>query len=145
MRCQVLILPRYYIDPHRIVLVGKPSAAMAKRLEEDEKVRIEGQKKLLGEDGLKKAEQALEEAKKEHEKEIPTKILTDFPVPSVKSIAWIPVQSLQEVGTNRSKTVEQRNNDELARYVQADGSSLPFFVQYEHVEVSNNSSHLATR
>ena len=131
-------VPRYYIDSHHIVLIGKPSAAMVKRLEQEEKIRIDRQKKFLGEEGLKKMEQMLEEAKKEHEKEIPTEVLTSFPVPSVQSIAWIPVQSLQEIGKGpgRRKTVEQRNNEQLACHVQADGSSLPFFVEYEHVEVS---------
>ena len=111
---------------------------MAKRLEEEEKARIEEQKKALGEDGLKKMEEELEAAKKEHEKEIPTEILKSFPVPSVKSISWIPVQSLQEVGSGagRHRTVNQRNNDELARHIQSDGSPLPFFVEYDHVEVS---------
>lgn len=128
---------RYYIDPHRVVVVGKPSAAMAKRIEEEEKARIAEQKQALGEEGLKKAEAELEAAKKEHDKEIPTDVLTSFPVPSVKSISWIPVQSLQEVGSSpgRRKAVEQSNNAELARHVQADGSPLPFFVQYDHVEV----------
>jgi Zn-dependent M16 (insulinase) family peptidase len=110
---------------------------MAKRLEEEEKARIEQQKKALGEEGLKKMEQALEAAKKEHDKEIPTEILTSFPVPNVKSIAWIPVLSLQEVGTGpgRHRVVDQRNNENLARHIQADGSPVPFFVEYDHVEV----------
>lgn len=110
---------------------------MAKRLEDDEKVRIAKQKECLGPEGLQKAELELEAAKKDHDKEIPTKILTDFPVPSVKSIVWIPVQSLQEVGTSagRQKTIAQTNNDELTKIIQADGSPLPFFVQYDHVEV----------
>ena len=104
---------------------------MTKRLEEDEKARIEKQKEALGPDGLKKMEQELDAAKKEHDKEIPVEILKSFPVPSVKSIAWIPVQSLQEVGSSsgRRKTVEQKDNADLARHIQADGSPLPFFVQ----------------
>lgn len=119
------------------MLVGKPSAAMVKRLEEDEKVRIAKQKEALGPEGLKKMEQELDAAKKEHDKEIPTEILKSFPVPSVKSIAWIPVQSLQEVGTSsgRHRTVEQKDNADLTRHIQSDGPPLPFFVQYDHVEV----------
>ena len=134
----VRLLKQYYIDPHRVVLVGKPSAAMAKRLEGEEKARIAKQKEVLGEEGLKKAEAELEAAKKEHDRPIPTEILTKFPVPSVKSIAWIPVESLQEVGAgpDRKRVIEQKGNANLARHVQADGSPLPFFIQYDHVEVS---------
>ncbi len=129
---------RYYIKPHRVVLIGKPSAAMVQRLEEEEKARISKQQEALGESGLKKAEEELEAAKKEHEKEIPTEILKSFPVPDVKSIVWIPVQSLQEVGssTERKKTVDPTTNNSLARHIEADGSSLPFFVAYDHVKVS---------
>ena len=128
---------RYYIDPHRIVLVGKPSAAMAKRLEEEEKVRLALQKEALGKEGLEAAEKKVEEAKKEHDTPIPTEVLTNFPVPDVKSISWIPVSSLQEVGAGagRHRRIQQYNNEDLAKYVQADGSVLPFFVQYDQVEV----------
>ncbi|PSS37563.1 hypothetical protein PHLCEN_2v579 [Hermanssonia centrifuga] len=132
----VNLLDKYYIKPHRVVLIGKPSAAMVQRLEEEEKARISEQQEALGESGLKKAEEELEAAKKEHEKEIPTEILKSFPVPDVKSIVWIPVQSLQEVGssTERKKTVDPTTNNSLARHIEADGSSLPFFVAYDHVK-----------
>lgn len=111
---------------------------MVKRLEEDEKARIAKQKETLGTEGLKKVEEDLKAAKEEHDKDIPVEILKSFPVPSVKSISWIPVQSLQEVGSSagRRTTVEQKDNNDLARYIQADGSPLPFFVQYDHVEAS---------
>lgn len=91
----------------------------------------------MGEEGLKKAEQELEQAKKEHDKEIPPSILKGFPVPDVKSIAWIPVQSLQQVGTSpgRKPIVTQHKNDAVKKYVESDGPELPFFVQYDHVEV----------
>ncbi|KAJ3559767.1 hypothetical protein NM688_g144 [Phlebia brevispora] len=131
------LLKKYYIEPHRIVLVGKPSAALAKKLEEDERTRIAKQRKTLGEQGLKQAEVELEEAKKEHDKEIPGSILKSFPVPDVKSISWIPVQSLQEIGTStgRKATVTQPyNNSDVKKYVESDGQALPFFVQYDHVK-----------
>lgn len=130
---------RYYVDPPCVVVRGKPSAAMASRLEKDEKARIEEQKKRLGPDGLAQAEKELEEAKSEHEKEIPTDILKGFPVPDVKSISWIPVQSLQQAGTGRKSRSDQTDNDALLRYVEADGSKLPFFIQYDHVEASNSA------
>lgn len=111
---------------------------MADRLEQEEKTRIMKQKEALGADGLAAREKELEAAKKEHEKEIPTKILTDFPVPGLKSIAWIPVQSLQQPGKGPGRVpLSQQNNATLAKYVEADGSPPPFFVQYDHVQVSH--------
>ncbi|KZT05962.1 uncharacterized protein LAESUDRAFT_701454 [Laetiporus sulphureus 93-53] len=129
------LLRKYYVDPPSIVVQGKPSGAMADKLEADEKKRIADQKARLGPEGLAKAERELEAAKLEHDREIPKHILTSFPVPDVKSISWIPVQSLQEIGEGkgRHRTVEQTNNAELAKHVAKDGDLLPFFVQYDHV------------
>jgi len=128
------LLKKYYVDPPRIVVRGKPSGAMADKLEKDEKARIAAQKERLGSKGLARAEKELEEAKQEHEKEIPNEILTSFPVPDVKSIAWIPVQSLQDVGKGRKRTIVQKNNADLAHHIESDGDALPFFVQYDHVQ-----------
>ena len=76
----------------------------------------------------------LEEAKAEHEKPIPTEVLKSFPVPDLKSISWIPVQSVQQAGTGRKSTTTAVAND-LSRHVSGDGPPLPFFVQYDHVKV----------
>ena len=96
----------------------------------------------LGEDGLKKAEKDLEAAKKEHDKEIPKEILTSFPVPDVKNIAWIPVQSVQEAGAapGRKDAVAQKASEDLKKAIEADGPALPFSVQYDHVKVSPSST-----
>ncbi|KAI9060189.1 hypothetical protein FKP32DRAFT_1595582 [Trametes sanguinea] len=129
------LLRKYYVDPPCVVVRGKPSGEMADRLEQVEKARIAAQKAKLGPAGLAECERILEEAKKEHEKEIPTEILTSFPVPSVKSIAWIPVQSFQESAKGKERApAGQQANSELAKHVEQDGSPLPFFVQYDHVK-----------
>lgn len=125
------------------MLLGKPSATLAKKLEEEEKARIIQQRETLGTEGLAKAEKELEDAKKEHDREIPTSILKEFPVPDVKSIVWIPVQSLQEVGSTpgRKLAVTQANNsEELKRVIESDGTALPFFVQYDHAKVRFKTS-----
>lgn len=125
---------RYFIKPSYIVVRGKPSASMADKLEKTEKSRIAAQVKKLGPDGIAKATKELEEAKAEHEKPIPTEILTAFPVPDVKSISWIPVQSVQEPGKGR-QAAPQLVNSELSKHINSDGSQLPFFVEYDHVKV----------
>ncbi|KAJ7630999.1 Metalloenzyme, LuxS/M16 peptidase-like protein [Roridomyces roridus] len=135
------LLQKYYIDPHSVVVRGKPSASLAAKLESDEKARVAAQVERLGPEGLKKAETELEEAKAEHDKPIPTEILLDFAVPSVKSIAFIPVQSLQEPGTGRAPAARVPDSEALSEYIESDGSSLPFFVQYDHVESDFVSVH----
>ena len=128
------LLSKYYIDQHSIVLRGKPSASLVDKLEKDEKERIAKQVEALGPEGLKKAEQELNEAKAEHDKPIPTEILNTFPVPDVKSIAWIPVQSVVQKGKGRQSPAPAQNAAALSTHINADGSELPFFVEYDHVE-----------
>lgn len=123
------------------MIIGKPSAKLADKLEKEEKARIAAQVERLGPEGLKKAEMELEEAKAEHSRPIPTDILTSFPVPDVKSISWIPVQSVQEPGHGRKVDYPPSVNDPLFKYIQSDGEPLPFFVEYDHVEVWLKSAH----
>lgn len=125
---------RYFVDPKRVVVRGKPSAAVAERLEREEKARIAKQKAALGPGGLAQKAKELEEAKAEHEKPIPADVLKAFPVPDVKSISWIPVQSVQQVGTGRQSRTPTVEND-VGRHVSIDGPPPSFFVQYDHVKV----------
>ena len=127
-------LYRYFVDPKRVVVRGKPSAAFADRLEKEEKARIARQKADLGPEGLAQKAKELEDAKVEHEKPIPTEVLKAFPVPDVKSISWIPVQSVQQAGSGRPSRTPAVEND-VSRHVSADGPPPPFFVQYDHVKV----------
>jgi hypothetical protein len=122
-----------------VVVCGQPSSALAERLEQDEKAHIAQQVVTLGPEGLERAKLALEKAKAEHDKPIPQDILTSFPVPKVNSISWIPVQSVQERGISRSDPTTGINPTELARHIETDGGVLPFFVQYDHVEVECSS------
>jgi hypothetical protein len=111
---------------------------MADRLEMNEKSRIAAQIERLGPDGLKKAEVELEMAKAEHGKAVPTDILTSFPVPDVKTISWLSVQSFQEPGIGRKPQWASATSP-LSKYIGSDGKSLPFFVEYDHVEVCFDS------
>ncbi|TFK57173.1 hypothetical protein OE88DRAFT_1650788 [Heliocybe sulcata] len=129
----VALLQKYYIAQPSVTVVGKPSAAMADKLENDEKARIAAQKEKLGPEGLKQKAKELDDAKTEHEKPIPDDILTAFPVPDVKSISWITVKSVQESGSGRAPA-RFETDPELARYIGQDGAELPFFVQYDHVQ-----------
>jgi Zn-dependent M16 (insulinase) family peptidase len=134
------LIEKYFVAPKRVVVRGKPSAAIAERLEKEEKARIEKQKAILGPEGLAQKAKELEEAKAEHEKPIPTEVLKSFPVPDVKSISWIPVQSVQQAGTGRKSVTPTLAND-VDHHVSGDGPPLPFFVQYDHVKSDFVSVH----
>jgi hypothetical protein len=126
---------RYYIEPASIVVCGHPSASMADKLEKNEKARIAAQIERLGPEGLKKAEVELEVAKADHAMPVPTEILTSFRVPDVKSISWLSVQSVQEPGIGRKLVHRASESSPLSKYIDSDGKLLPFFVEYDHVEV----------
>ncbi|KIJ68351.1 hypothetical protein HYDPIDRAFT_106537 [Hydnomerulius pinastri MD-312] len=129
------LLTKYFVDPPYVVIRGKPSASLAEKLEKDEKTRLAAQVKKLGPEGLAKAEKELEAAKAEHESPIPKEVLTSFPVPDVKSISWIPVDSVQEMGKDRSTPSKSSSNSELADYIGKDSGSIPpMFVQFDHVK-----------
>jgi hypothetical protein len=112
---------------------------MADKLEKDEKARIAAQVERLGPEGLKKAEIELEAAKAEHGRPVPSEILTSFPLPDVKSISWLSVQSIQEPGIDRKPVHWAPASSPLSKYIDSDGKLLPFFVEYDHVEVCSDS------
>ena len=101
---------------------------MADKLEKDEKARIAAQVKKLGPKGLKDAAERLEKAKDENDKPIPDEILKAFPVPDVKSISWIPIDSVHE---NRGVGEESK----LRTHLQGDGDPLPFSIGFYHFQV----------
>lgn len=126
---------RYYVDPPSIVVRGQPSAAMADKLEKDEKARIAAQVKRLGPEGLKSVAKLLEKAKAEHDKPIPDEVIKAFPVPDVKSISWIPVDSFHEKGK-----VNAARESKLRKHIEGDAVSLPFFIGFDHVKVRETLS-----
>ena len=108
---------------------------MAEKLEKDEKDRIADQVARLGPEGLEAAEKLLEEAKAEHDKPIPDDILKAFPVPDVKSISWIPVESFHEKGK-----LIAGGKSKLRKHIEGDGDPLPFFIGFDHVQVWESPS-----
>jgi len=133
---------RYLIDAPYIVVRGKPSAALAEKLEKDERARLDAQIAKLGPEGLSRLQKELDDAKLENDAPIPEKMLTDFPVPQVSSISWIAVQSAKNIpGTVEVEKAQEGvvvNSAELARHIQADKTKLPLTVYYDHVAVSTS-------
>ena len=123
---------------------GKPSAALAEKLEKDEKARLDAQIAKLGPEGLTRLQKELDNAKAENDAPIPEKILTDFPVPDVRSISWIAVQSAKNIpGTVEVEKAQEGvlvNSTELARHIKADETKLPLTVYYDHITVSTSIS-----
>lgn len=132
-----IALSRYYITGARLVLIGRPSASLADKLKSETKSLVETRKKELGEAGLKKLEEQLEEAKKENDRDIPPEMLQNFAVPSVDSIKWIQVgtarnEPLREKAVSGKAAVVLSDLDrQVQAHVDGDGADLPFFVQFD--------------
>jgi len=64
-------------------MIGKPSAALAAKIDTDEKTRIAKRKEELGEEKLKELEKRMQDAKKESEVEPPAEMISGFPITDV--------------------------------------------------------------
>jgi Zn-dependent M16 (insulinase) family peptidase len=139
------MLSKYYEAPSRLVVRGRPSASLADKLKTEEKARLKEQVKRLGPEGLAELEKKLAAAKDEHEQPIPEEVLTGFPVPDVKSISWISVQSANNVSSPAvSRTLKSSSTDssELERHLQKDTTSFPMRVQFDHVTVCSHKAFI---
>ncbi|KAE8250209.1 hypothetical protein A4X13_0g4900 [Tilletia indica] len=130
------LLRQYFITNPRLVVVGRPSAALAKKLKADTRTRVDARKRELGPDGLTKLKEKLEAAQRENDKDIPPKMLGDFKVPDPASIQWIPVGTGKNYPTRSVQAPTQNQPSKLDAKVQAhldsDGEPLPFYCQFDH-------------
>lgn len=77
---------RYFVSAPSINMIGKPSAALAAKIDTDEKSRIAQRKEELGEEKLKELEKRMQDAKKESEVEPPAEMISGFPITDVGGI-----------------------------------------------------------
>lgn len=90
---------RWYLDPPHVTLFGQPSAQFAEQLAQEERDRIERQRKELGEEKLKEKQLILEKAMKANDVELPKDILENFTIPPVSSINFINVLTARNIDT----------------------------------------------
>lgn len=86
-------MKKWLVDSPHVSVLGKPSAKLAKKIEEDEKKRVEERVRKLGKEGLQELQKKLDDAKAENEKEIPKELLAGFKVPSVETIHFIKTET----------------------------------------------------
>ena len=82
-------LRTWMADAHHVSILGKPSAKLAKKIKEEEKVRVAERVKNLGEAGLKELARKVEEAKALNDIPIPEEVIGQFEVPGTESIHFI--------------------------------------------------------
>ncbi|KAI9660873.1 MAG: hypothetical protein M1829_006438 [Trizodia sp. TS-e1964] len=123
-------------DAPHISILGTPSAKLSKRMKADEEARVAEQIKTLGEDGLKRLEQKLADAKAENDKEVPKSILEKYHIPGAESIHFI------ESITARSGSARKLGvlDNKIQKIIDLDKPDLPLFIHFEHV--ATNFIHL---
>ena len=78
-----VLTDRYYVSQPSVTVIGKPSAALAAKIESDEKSRLAARKAELGEEKLQDLLQLLEDAKAESDRPPPADMINSFPLTNV--------------------------------------------------------------
>lgn len=133
---QAFLQSRLIEKPH-ISVLGKPSHAMAKRLQEDETARTKAQAVELGEQGLADLARKLDNAQNMNDREIPPNMIQDFTVPSVDRINFITTETAR-AGLPQTKFPKTRNT--IQAQIDADACDLPLFIQFDDTSPSEFAS-----
>lgn len=125
-------IKRWISDAPHVSVLGVPSAKLAEKLKKDEEARVVAQKSRLGPEGLKKLAEKLEKAKAENDKEIPKQMLAEHKIPGIESIHFV------ETTTARSGAALKAGHPghKIQKLVDADGSTEPLFIHFEHIPSS---------
>jgi len=121
-------LERWLGNANSITLHGKPSAALSKKLKEDEEVRVKKRKEALGEKGLKELDGKLEHAKAENSKEVPKEMLRQHTVAD-------PGINFINTTTARAGLAKDRKSEgnSIQKLIDRDHAKFPLYLHYEHV------------
>ncbi|KAJ9118591.1 hypothetical protein QFC22_003811 [Naganishia vaughanmartiniae] len=121
---------QYFIANPCAVIIGEPSASLAKQVDEEGKAWLETLKARLGNEGLQKKADELAAAEKANHREIPAEILTDFPISDASKIDWVPV----ETGANSAFVKHRPAAGRVQTYLDADVTDLPYLIHFSHIE-----------
>merc|ERR1719219_7669 len=87
------MLDDLFVKSPKIVSKGIPSKKLHEEMSAEEEERVNEQKRRLGEDGLKKKAEELDDAMEKNDVEPPEDLLRSVPIPSASSIQFHPVTS----------------------------------------------------
>lgn len=118
-----------------MTICERPSWARGKELALIEQRRISTRVDLLGCEGLTKKKEKIENAIADNSKQIPEGLLPVSSPTSYESIQWTPVRTVQAGKKLLPFSGASVEDDELQKHLNADGAELPFFMQFDHVQV----------
>ncbi|EOD46550.1 putative zinc protein [Neofusicoccum parvum UCRNP2] len=130
-------MAKWLTDAHHVSILGVPSRKLSEKLKKEEKARVEANQERLGEEGLKKLAEKLEQAITENDRPVPPEIFEPFKVPGVESIHFIPTI------TARSGLAKELGNleNEVQQHVDQDKADLPLFIHFE--SIPTNFTHMS--
>jgi len=120
---------RWLIQPNMLVVRSRPSAAMSDRLESEEKKRVQEQVTRLGSDGLAKRAKIVAEANAKNEP-MPDHEVESIPIPDVKTISWISVQSASTIPNSDALEGHEPSSESLTNHLEADAVKLPLALHF---------------
>ncbi|KAF2474509.1 zinc metalloprotease-like protein [Lindgomyces ingoldianus] len=125
-------LKKWISGAHHVSILGKPSIALSEKQKADEVARVKAQQERLGEEGLKKLAEKLEQAKAENDKPIPGDIIEKLKVPGTESIHFF------DTVTARSGLAKKMGNldNKIQKIIDKDENGLPLFIHLEHIPTS---------
>uniref|UniRef100_A0A2M4BCH9 Putative zn2+-dependent endopeptidase insulinase superfamily protein n=1 Tax=Anopheles marajoara TaxID=58244 RepID=A0A2M4BCH9_9DIPT len=131
----VSLLNKYFVNANHVVVRAVPSIKENLRIASAELLRIEEQRKILGENGLKEKSKMLADAMASNDILPPNEMITSFPVPPAEAIKFYPVEVF-------------RTSDEISP-IGINLRSLPFYTEaydlhtnFCYLKVSLNTSEL---
>lgn len=133
------LLTRYLIENARLVVVGRPSAALVQQLKDETQARVAQRRQAWGEQGAQACEQKLQLARQENDAPIPPNMLQSFRIPSSDTIAWIKLATAESgcraAGECHEPLCDVATADDktLQAHVDADAPAPPFSIQFDHI------------
>ena len=122
-------LSKWLSDAHHVSILGVPSKDLSDKVTNDEKARVEAQRKRLGEKGLKELEEKLAAAKAENDKPIPDSVLEQFPVPNTDSVHFIPTVTARSGAARKMGKLDNG----IQKLIDQDDNDSPLFIHFEHI------------
>ncbi|ODV73718.1 Sdd3p CYBJADRAFT_127523 [Cyberlindnera jadinii NRRL Y-1542] len=119
----------YLVENKAAVIIAKPSKVLYKSLKDSNKKLIEERKEKLGEEGLRKLEQKLQDAQAKNDTPIPESILNAFEKPDPARIKFINTTT---VGLGLNRDVENDLSDENTQKILNDTpADLPLYINVD--------------
>ncbi|KAK5993948.1 hypothetical protein PT974_07386 [Cladobotryum mycophilum] len=128
---------KWLSDAHHVSVLGKPSEELANKMKTEHEARIAKRKEELGEEGLKKLADRLEEAKKKNDEPIPAEVIDRWSVPGTESIHFIESDTAR-AGNARSIGLGSGHAQKIIDA--APQGKQPLFIQFE--DVPTNFVHI---